>query len=80
MERCPICRATFKGEAHCRRCGAELSTLLRIEQEAAGLAQRAIQLWARGEVSAAAEAAKASLGLQDTRLARVLCSLAREDQ
>ena len=49
MERCPVCRARFRDEAVCYRCGADLSVLLAIEAEAAELEREAVTLLAAGQ-------------------------------
>ncbi len=51
MERCPVCRARFRDEAVCYRCGADLSALLVIEAEAAALEREAVALLAAGHGS-----------------------------
>lgn len=57
MQRCPVCRASFKGGPFCHRCRADLSTLLRIEQQAEQLACQAVQALATGEKKKARELA-----------------------
>ena len=69
MERCPVCRARFKGEAVCYRCGADLSALLAIEAEAAAWEREAVSLLASGEWIAARRAADQALALQYSPLA-----------
>jgi hypothetical protein len=80
MQRCPVCRATFNGETICRRCHADLSALLKIEQEAESLAKQAAQLWVARKSGAAVEAARSSLALKITPLARAILLLAQNDQ
>lgn len=69
MERCPVCRARFKGEAVCYRCGADLSSLLAIEAEAAAWERETVALLAAGDWIAARRAADQALALQYSRLA-----------
>lgn len=69
MERCPVCRARFQGEAVCYRCGADLSVLLAIEAEAAEWEREAVSLLASGEWIAARQAADRALALQYSPLA-----------
>jgi hypothetical protein len=33
MERCPLCRATLNGAETCRRCRAELRSVIRVERQ-----------------------------------------------
>ncbi len=45
MERCPTCKAKFKGKPVCHRCKTDLSLLIKIEKDAAmhlGKAYRAL--------------------------------------
>jgi hypothetical protein len=69
MERCPVCRARFKGDPVCYRCGADLSVLLAIEAEAATLERRAITLLGTGQLLEARQAAERALALQYRPLA-----------
>lgn len=69
MERCPVCRARFKDESVCYRCGADLSALLAIEAEAAALEQRAIAWMETGQPWEARRAAERALTLQYRPLA-----------
>ena len=69
MERCPVCRARFKGEAVCYRCGADLNVLLAIEAEAAQWEREAVSLLASGDWIAARRAAGQALALQYSPLA-----------
>jgi len=69
MERCPVCRARFRDEAVCYRCGADLSVLLAIEAEAAELEREAMTLLAAGQWIEARQAANRVLALQYSPLA-----------
>lgn len=69
MERCPVCRARFKEEPVCYRCGADLSALLAIEAEADALEQRAIAGLEAGQPLEARQAAEQALMLQYRPLA-----------
>jgi uridine phosphorylase len=40
---CPVCRARFRGESECSRCGADLTTLMRLQVYAWQLRQTARQ-------------------------------------
>ena len=72
MERCPVCRARFKGEAICYRCGADLSPLLRIETEAAAWEREAVTLLATGQWIEARGAADRALALRHSPLASAM--------
>jgi len=69
MERCPVCRARFRDEAVCYRCGADLSVLLAIEAEATELEREAVTLLVAGQWIEARQAANRALALQYSPLA-----------
>ena len=69
MERCPVCRARFKEEPICYRCGADLEPLLAIEIEAAGLEKQAVTLLGAGQWFEARQTAERALALQYSPLA-----------
>jgi methylphosphotriester-DNA--protein-cysteine methyltransferase len=79
VQRCPVCRASFKGSPVCHRCRADLSTLLRIERQAEQLARQAVQALAAGEKKKARELADEAYFLHATpfhlALARFLASV-----
>ena len=68
MERCPVCKAKFKDDPVCYRCGTDLSTLLRIERQAERLEQRAVACYGAGHLSEAQHVAKQCLALQRSSL------------
>ncbi|MEA2078537.1 MAG: hypothetical protein U9P00_01530 [Pseudomonadota bacterium] len=78
MERCPICRARLRGERHCRRCGAELSRLLKIEERSQALQRYAVVCLARGEPEQAEQVLLEALGLKQDDLARMLLGFVRQ--
>uniref|UniRef100_UPI0040573D1A hypothetical protein n=1 Tax=Candidatus Electrothrix sp. TaxID=2170559 RepID=UPI0040573D1A len=43
MERCPVCRAWFKGMPVCRRCKSDLTDLLALEKQAEFTMIQAVQ-------------------------------------
>jgi hypothetical protein len=79
MERCPVCRARCKGEPVCQRCGADLSSLLAIEAEAAALERRAIRLLETGEFIEARRTADRVLALHYSPLALAVRDFARRE-
>jgi hypothetical protein len=71
-----VCKKNLFAEPGCPRCGADLGTLHALEAQAAGLAVRGLALLARGELTGAEAALRASLRLKDTpetRRALALC-------
>ena len=79
MERCPVCRARFKEEPVCYRCGADLSALLAIEAEAEALEQRAVVWLEAGQPLDARRAAEQCLTLQYRPLAAAVQDFARRE-
>ena len=76
MERCPICRASLNGAETCRRCRAELGSVLRTEREARQLLATATYRLASGDPDAAGRLLARSLLLHRTPEALALRKLA----
>lgn len=72
MDRCPNCRARYKGETECRRCGMDLSQLLWIEAQAEAWERFAVERLAAGDVRGARVAAAEALARQRRPLASAL--------
>lgn len=74
MERCPNCNARGEGaDESCRRCGMDLTLLLRAERAAERLARRAMAQLAADDTAAAKRSLRQSRALQQMPLAsRVL--------
>ncbi len=64
MERCPVCKARFKDDPICYRCGADLAILLRIERQAELLEQRAVALYGAGALGQARWVAEQAVALK----------------
>ena len=79
MERCPVCRARFRDEAVCYRCGADLSVLLAIEAEATELEREAVTLLAAGQWIEARQVANRALALQYSPLAFAVRDFTRKE-
>lgn len=79
MERCPVCRARYKDDPVCQRCGADLGSLLAIEAEAAALERRAVLLLEASEFGEARRTADHALALQYSPLARAVRDFARRE-
>lgn len=79
MERCPVCRARFRDEAICHRCGADLSPLLAIEAEAAALEREAVALLAAGQWIEVRRVAERVLALHHSPLATAAWDFARRE-
>ncbi len=79
MERCPVCRARFKDEPVCYRCGADLSVLLAIESEATALERRAVTLLGAGEWIEARRIAERARALYSSPLAAAVLDLTHRE-
>jgi hypothetical protein len=66
MERCPICRATLNGAETCRRCRAELGSVLRTERMAEELRIAAMHRFMSGDPETADRLLRRSLLLHRT--------------
>jgi len=72
VERCPVCRARFKDDPSCYRCGADLSFLLNIEQQVAALERQALHCCIKENRSAARVVLTQALALKQTPMTKVL--------
>ena len=72
MERCPNCRASYKGGQECRRCGMKLSGLLAIEAQARAREWLAIQQIAADDLAGAEQTLIQTLRLCASPLAEQL--------
>ena len=72
MERCPGCRARYKGEPICHRCGADLTLALQAEVDADASLGRAVKAFSAGDQSAADRALEVAIALHLTPLALAL--------
>jgi hypothetical protein len=80
--RCPVCRADNATGPACRRCKADLSLLLALEEERAAALASARRALVRGEVAEAVRQAERADGLRNgddaSRLLATACLLARD--
>ena len=49
MQRCPTCKAPYKGKPHCHRCGTDLERLIAIRDQAEAHRQEAITAYTAGD-------------------------------
>jgi len=82
MERCPICCAALTGAQTCRRCRAELGSVVTAERTAQRLEGQAMQRLAAGDRDGAARLLRRSLLLHRTPAALALYDVVagREEQ
>jgi hypothetical protein len=80
--RCPVCRADNAGGPACRRCKADLSLLVTLEQERAAALAAARRALLRGQAAEAVRLAERAEGLRhgdDARRLLVAASLLARD-
>ncbi len=75
MERCPICRATLNGAETCRRCRAELQSVMRAEEDGQALADAASHWLSLGDVVTAKQLLWRALAVHATPEVRALWRL-----
>ncbi len=54
-QRCPVCKAAFRSQAICSRCGADLAVLMKLSVAARDLRERTRAAIRRGDTAAARE-------------------------
>ena len=64
MERCPVCRASFKGMPVCRRCKSDLTDLITLEKQAEYRMMQAVLQLLAGNLSKARQLCRTSATLQ----------------
>lgn len=65
--RCPPCRALFRGETLCPRCGADLSVFMRVNARAYNFCQRAQACFIQRDFFSALALARKAVRLHRTR-------------
>jgi uncharacterized Zn finger protein (UPF0148 family) len=80
MQRCPNCNARGDGRVNCRRCGMDLSLLLRTEQAAQRLTQQASAQLASEDLAAAKHSLRQAQALQDDPLSAHLLRFILHDE
>ncbi len=77
---CPVCRAAFRGDSVCSRCGADLSMPMLAAAKAYKLRQSAVSQLAEGNLKAADERIRKSKRLMNSKIScriESLCLLLR---
>jgi len=72
MECCPICKGLINSQNHCRRCRADLSHLVKIDEYAKFLRQRALFYWKNNNFVAAQAYITHALHLRKTHFNMLL--------
>ena len=75
MERCPVCRATLNGAETCRRCRAELQSVIRVEREGRMLVDAAIHSLSLDNAGTAGQLLQRALTVHAAPETRVLWRL-----
>jgi hypothetical protein len=75
--RCPVCKACFRGQVQCSRCGADLSRLMWIVAHARDLRQRARTALRQGRYQRARDLSGQALRLHTTITGRRLFDISR---
>ena len=75
MQRCPLCRAMLNGADTCRRCKAELGTVLQVDRESRSLAGAAMHRLAVGDTAGGRRLLRRALDLHATPETRALWRL-----
>ena len=72
MLTCPVCKARFRGEAECPRCGADLTPLMLLSAHAYRLRQAARLALESGDFETALSSARGAEDLHSTGEGRLL--------
>ena len=75
--RCPVCKARFRGQDKCPRCGADLSRIMLVVARAYQLRRQARQALGEGRYHAAYELASEAQNLHHTALGQKIMLVAR---
>ena len=75
--RCPVCKARFRGQRQCSRCGADLSRLMLVVGRAYALRRQAKRALLEARYGAACELAGKAQSLQHTALGQRILVVAR---
>lgn len=79
MERCPNCKARYKGEDTCQRCGMDLGRLVQIETQVERLEHFAVKKILGQDAFAAEKILQEALTLQRSPSAKVLLEFIQND-
>ena len=74
---CPVCKARFRGQRQCSRCGADLSRLMLVVASAYQLRSQARQALREAQYRTAYELAAKAQSLHHTILGRKMILVAR---
>lgn len=74
---CPVCKARFRGQRQCSRCGTDLSRLMRVMAQAYQLRYQARQALREARYRTAYELAAEAQNLHHTALGQKMMLVAR---
>jgi len=76
MERCPTCKAPYKGKQYCHRCGTDLGRLLEIRDQAGRHHEHALAAFSNGDFQQMHYHARRACGLYRTPASEKLLACA----
>ncbi len=80
MQRCPNCNARCDGNSTCRRCGMDLTLLIRAERAAERLARRALTQLAAEDTTGAERTLRQAQALHRTPRVEQLLGVIRQQE
>ena len=80
MQRCPNCNARCDGNSTCRRCGMELTLLIRAERAAERLARQALTQLAAEDATSAERTLREAQALHRTPRVEQLLRVIRQQE
>jgi predicted amidophosphoribosyltransferase len=75
--RCPVCKARFRGQRQCSRCGADLSRVMLVLARAFALRRQTKRAILEARYGAACELAEKAQNLHHTALGQKMLAVAR---
>lgn len=78
MQRCPNCRARYRGEENCPRCEMELTFLIRLEAKVRQMERAAVHRMLENDFCSAQAILQRALGLQATPMVVSLLGFAKQ--
>ncbi|MBT3308862.1 MAG: hypothetical protein HOL04_08190 [Gammaproteobacteria bacterium] len=80
MDKCPNCRARYRGGEQCHRCGMELELLLHIEQQREQLIIEALQALTQQHHNEALDLLQQAESMESSQMSTALVEFIRQRQ
>ncbi len=80
MERCPVCRAKVREQSSCRRCRADLTALLTLENRADYMLVESVRFLINGNLPQARRFCAQAGHLHRTEFSEILSGFLREQE